>query len=193
MRDIAYQLVASTQIFKEPLYSPRMRELLDAAQAGGALAKEVCLALRFEKDFAYLCGLLHDMGEAIILSIVGNACRLRGVVPPKLDEIRGTIAQLHAKAGALVCTAWSLPSRIIDAVEHHHELDRADPASQMAAVVAVADLLLAHAGIGVPQCKVDPMREPLFYKLNLTPGAVRKLLETAEKMGSDMRLMEYEL
>jgi putative nucleotidyltransferase with HDIG domain len=187
VRDVAYHVVASTQVFKEPAYSPRMRELLDAAQAGGLLAKEVCLALRFEKDLAYLCGLLHDMGEAIILSIIGNACRLRGLAPPKLDQLRGTIAQLHATAGARVCSAWKLPPRIVDAVANHHQLDQADPSSQMAAVVAVADLLLAHAGIGVPRCAVDPMREPLFYRLNLTPQAVRALLDEAEKLGKEMQ------
>ena len=152
----------------------------------------MCLALKFEKELAYLCGLLHDMGEAIILSIIGTACRMRSTPPPPLDRLRNTISQLHARAGAVVCTAWKLPPRIIDAVEYHHQIDHADPSSQMAAVVAVADLLLSHAGIGVPQCKIDPAHEPLFYKLNLTPGAVRTLLEKAEKMGNDMRLMEYD-
>jgi len=181
VRDVAFRVVASTRVFKEPSYSPRMMALLDSAQAGGYFAKEVCQILRFETDLAYLCGLLHDMGEAIILSIIGTTCRMRGIDPPAIDKLTATIRQLHARVGALVCSAWKLPTRIVDAVAHHHDLDNADASSQMASVVAVADLLLAHAGIGVPKRTIDPMAEPLFYRLNLTPQSVLILLEKAER------------
>ncbi|MBN2803439.1 MAG: HDOD domain-containing protein [Deltaproteobacteria bacterium] len=72
VRDIAFEVVAQTTIFKVPGYMERMRELYDAARLSGHISKHICLELKFESEMAYLCGLLHDMGEAIILGIIGQ-------------------------------------------------------------------------------------------------------------------------
>ena len=57
----------------------------------------------------------------------------------------------------------------------------------MARVVAVADRLVEHAGIGVPRRLVAPMSEPLFYTLNLRTEHVQVLIGTAERMGAEHR------
>ncbi|MCP4676920.1 MAG: HDOD domain-containing protein [Deltaproteobacteria bacterium] len=180
VRDVAFHVVAQTRVFRVKGYTDRMRVLFEAAQASGIIARKICQILRFESELAYLCGLLHDMGEAIILGIVGEAYRKeKGKVPP-IERLAQPIAAYHAAAGARVCSLWGLPEMIVDAVTCHHRPEESTNSSQMATVVAVADILLKHAGIGVQQKIVDPLREPLFYKLNLTPDQVAELLEFAE-------------
>jgi hypothetical protein len=80
---------------------------------------------------------------------------------------------------------WGLPGRVCEAVMHHHKPENSTDGWQMALVVKVADLLLEHGGIGVPERKLDPMQEPLFYQLNLASGDVASLLEYAESVAQN--------
>ncbi len=185
VRDVAFQVVAKTRIFRVPGYTERMRELFDAAQAAGLVTRKLCRILRFESELAYLCGLLHDMGEAIILGIIGDNCRENKTTPPSLKALDDAIVTYHSAAGARVCSLWGLSETIADAVRCHHSPDRSENPSQMATVVAVADICLAHAGIGCETKRVDPLQEPLFYRLNLNPEQVEELLSFADAVGEN--------
>jgi HD-like signal output (HDOD) protein len=181
VRDVAFQVVAQTTIFKVPGYATRMRELYTAAQLAGSIAREICVRLRFESEMAYLCGLLHDMGEAIILGIVANHCKKvkRDLYSP--ESLQASVHVLHAQVGARICESWGLPGVLSDAVLYHHRAEQFEDTGNMSLVVAVTDILLRHIGAGVPKETVDPMAEPLFYRLNLTPDQVQSLLLFAEE------------
>lgn len=180
VRDVAYRVVAETRLFKVPGYAERMRELLDAAQLAGLMAKEVCLALRFESETAFLCGLLHDVGEAIALGVVAEEARSARREPPPLATVAPAIAEYHAQAGAHACRTWQLPESIARPILHHHRPEACQGHTQMATVLSVADRLLAHAGVGGEARPIDPMAEPLFYRLNLTPPQVAALVARVE-------------
>ncbi len=185
LRDIAFQIVAQTHIFRVPGYTDRMRELFDAAQATGLLAREICRLLRFESETAYLCGLLHDMGEAIILGIVGEPQRKKRAAVISIERLCTVLDDYHCQAGSRVCDLWGLSPIIADAVRHHHQPERSKDPSQMALVVAVADAMVAHAGIATEPKRIQPLDEPRFYQLNLSPDQVQHLLDYADQLADD--------
>jgi HD-like signal output (HDOD) protein len=182
VRNVAYEVVAQTSVFRVRGYDQQMRVRFEQGQAAGALARQICRLTQAESEMAYLCGLLHDMGEAIILGILGQEATARRESSPPLETVQPMVDEYHARVGAHVCRMWQLPSFISDAVlHHHHPLESTDP-SQMATVIAVANRLVSHAGIGMEADPVDPMQEPLFYRLNLTPNQVTELTDFADSL-----------
>ncbi|MBN2342680.1 MAG: HDOD domain-containing protein [Deltaproteobacteria bacterium] len=181
VRDVAFQVVAQTTIFKVSGYAARMRELYSAAQLAGVLAREICIRLKFESEMAYLCGLLHDMGEAIILGIIAGECKKERRELYSLENLQAAIDVLHSQVGARICESWGLPKVLADAILFHHRVNEYKDEMSMATVIAVTDVLLRHVGAGVPQKKADPMSDAIFYRLNLTPNQVTELIAFAEE------------
>jgi HD-like signal output (HDOD) protein len=180
VRDVAFQVVAKTTIFRVPGFQAPMRELLEAAQVSGLLAKKVCETLKFGTETAYLSGLLHDMGKAVILGILGSAIR---DAPPGSAEflaLEQTIEQRHAPIGAWVCEKWGLSPDMCETIKYHHRPEASTESWQPAFAVKVSDVLLGHIGIGAPQKRIDPISDPLFKQLNVAPKDVENLIEFAE-------------
>ena len=84
---------------------------------------------------AYLCGLLHDIGEARIYRILDGIPNIE--VAPEI--VSTLVARHHMRAGADVARAWNLPEDIVDACMHHHEDIEAAP-PQVRLVVAAEKL-----------------------------------------------------
>jgi len=159
LRDVAFRVVAQTQIFRVPAYAARMHELFETGLAAGVIAREVCKTLRFGSETAFLCGLLRDMGEAIVLGVVGTESRQRAEKPPSLAAMAPVIDRYHAAAGAQVCRLWKLPETITDSIRFHHQPERSTHPTQMAMVLAVTDVLLQHAGISAGSSRVLMARQ----------------------------------
>ncbi|MBN2803438.1 MAG: hypothetical protein JXR91_10110 [Deltaproteobacteria bacterium] len=52
----------------------------------------------------------------------------------------------------------------------------------MATVIALTDRLLRHIGAGVIKKELNPMEEPLFYRLNMRPDQVKNVITFAESL-----------
>jgi HD-like signal output (HDOD) protein/nitrogen-specific signal transduction histidine kinase len=100
------------------------------------------IATRLERaDFeeAYLAGLLHDVGQLLLLGGMGQ--RYGALLAWSADEEallsleRPELGTDHAAVGAWLIDRWRLPSFMADAVLFHHcqpaEIDAADPLSQI--------------------------------------------------------------
>jgi hypothetical protein len=92
------------------------------------------MGLRFEYD--YLCGLLHDIGEARIYRILANYKDT--IETPVLEDL---VKRHHRRAGAELAIAWGLPEPIIETCAHHDD----DPAkaSHLVKMVMMCDILVA--------------------------------------------------
>lgn len=97
---------------------------------------------------AFAAGLLHDIGELLLLQAEPTAyARLYPTFTGHLHQLRvekQTFGTDHALIGAEHLLEWRLPDRIADAVADHHDpFHLSDPTT---IVVAAADELLDDAG-----------------------------------------------
>jgi putative nucleotidyltransferase with HDIG domain len=73
---------------------------------------------RFDTEPAFMAGLLHDVGTAIGLQVLGD----RRLFDRRFayETVEASLLAAHERIGALVADAWDLPPEVCAAVGHHH-------------------------------------------------------------------------
>lgn len=132
---------------------------------------------------AYSAGLLHDLGQPLLLRFDPGRYRrlLREVTTPDSAEQceveRRLYGQDHAMVGALVLRSWGLPDELVDAVaNHHHTMTPDDPPTRQA--VALAESTAQY--LREPRALEPAEREDLEYRLaraGITQIGVDELVE----------------
>ena len=99
-----------------------------------------CKNILFED--AYLCGLLHDLGEGRIYRVLSE---LDGKHSPEL--VKTLVDKHHARAGAEVARTWGLPQAVVEACEAHHQAP--DSVPDRVRIIMIADCI-AEAAMAPP-------------------------------------------
>ena len=127
------------------------RHSLMVAELAQAIATETAQA---HPEEAYLAGLLHDVGELLLLGglqadygkLLGDAA---GAEMTLVALEQAALQTDHAAVGAWLVERWRLPSFMADALLfHHHSLEEvalADPLTRVLWAAHACDALAAHA------------------------------------------------
>ncbi len=109
-------------------------------------------ATRKESDFAFLCGLLHDLGKVVYFKKEPMHYSLlfaqeRNERDPDLSALEQEYYGIsHAPLGAALAERWGFPSALSAVVRKHHSA--ADPSVPIAAAVSIADNIARLSGVG---------------------------------------------
>jgi putative nucleotidyltransferase with HDIG domain len=111
----------------------------------------------FEKEQAYLCGLLHDIGELPLSILVLEEESKKRRLPPAdwLDNLaveREYFGMDHCKVGRWMAVAWNFMPSFVDVFEHHHSPERAEHDPYLVGMIAAADqfLMTMSANVTAP-------------------------------------------
>jgi diguanylate cyclase (GGDEF)-like protein/putative nucleotidyltransferase with HDIG domain len=115
-RDLLLQVVYERSNRELSRYQEEVARSFDHSVRTAIASRCVAREMRLAYDNAYLCGLLHDIGEARIYRILA---KLPGA-PPSGTFLRDLVMAHHARAGAEVALAWRLPRDIVEVCTHHH-------------------------------------------------------------------------
>lgn len=121
---IIMAVVSGTRLFRAGRFQPEA-SLLHAHSLGAAVVSQL-LARRsaLDEQDAFMAGLLHDMGEIVILQ---TAHELEDEQPtdqaPRRRFVLDLREPLHAGLSALTLQLWDFPPEMISAVLHHHAVD----------------------------------------------------------------------
>jgi putative nucleotidyltransferase with HDIG domain len=112
-------------------------------------AQDVARTVRLDVDAAYTAGLLHDIGQLLLVAFNPEAyarvLEARGARDTDIVPIeRELIGVDHAQVGGALARFWKLPEAVADAIAGHHVSYRNDPENELADVVHVAEVL-SHA------------------------------------------------
>jgi HD-like signal output (HDOD) protein len=135
-RDLLFQVVYASSTVGLPRYQDLVARSFRRSVLCGIAARLVSDTMRYRFEYDYLCGLLHDIGEARVYRILANFKESMDL--PDVEEL---VERYHRRAGAELAIAWGLPEPIIETCAHHH--DDPEKASRLVKMVMMADVLVA--------------------------------------------------
>lgn len=119
-----------------------------------------------EKESAFLAGLFHDIGRAIILQVCDKGCADVAPFDRNLGEERKLFGATHADAGAWLAEKFHLPENVVSAIRYHHEPEKCPaPVPALVPVTYLANL----AASGGPNSIVSPDHAGMTASLGITP------------------------
>lgn len=153
------EIVLSSKVvghFKKPQYGYRLAkgELWRHSMATALLAQRIGERLKYHDLPTLFTGaLLHDLGKLILSEYVSEDFeKIETLVKEHgmsfVEAERQVLGLDHALLGAAVARKWNLPEPITHAIAFHHNLEPAKKHRGIARLVALANLLVVHLGIG---------------------------------------------
>jgi putative nucleotidyltransferase with HDIG domain len=184
--EVVFEIALHMRVFRSAEYSGMMEQLRRHSTASGNLCRLIAARVGQDSEHAFLCGLLHDIGIAAILIVLGERRKSEAALEPAvLSEV---VWQIHEDVSGMLVRQWKLPDEVAEVVAHHHGRAAVTTAPLLSAVVAVADTLSTKFGfsmdLGAGVC--DGNEEEVFVaacaKLNLDVGALSNIEKEARQV-----------
>ncbi len=190
--DIVMMVVTSSTMFRIRGFDEHVTKVTSRFPATALAARLIASTLRVPMEAAFTAGLLHDIGDLILL----DRCVKTGKVRPEMVQepvfygvIMDALHANHAKVGAAVCTVWKLPSSTVEAAAHHHNY-KLGGHHFSANLVAAADTFADIMGIGVPNKRIYDPAEDVFKDLGLKDEQVKATLVQFGKLLPSVRIFK---
>jgi putative nucleotidyltransferase with HDIG domain len=180
---IVFLISCKSRMFKVGGFEAELKQLFQHAFATGLFAQEIARVRKLNIEEAFVSGLLHDIGRAVILQEVADCLRRfpnHGTidVPSLLDE-------RHAELSGKMTTTWQLPPRIVEAIRYHHHPENAPFYAPNAYLVQLADSFAHTLNSGEYEFEAadDALAtHPAVEQLHLTADDLATILKARAKI-----------
>jgi len=161
VRNIAYAAAVQSQVFNSSYFRREMAEVWRESVIVALFAQEIARLKRRNVESAYLCGLLHRVGYAVMLSRMGTAALENNLTLDAMTVMRYA-AEHEARVGARLAAAWQLPPAVTAAIAHWRNPPDAQQARVEVMEVALArqisdELRAPGAGGELPDSMLGPV------------------------------------
>ncbi|HVR61762.1 MAG TPA: HDOD domain-containing protein [Polyangia bacterium] len=181
LRDVVLMVVTNSTMFRVRGFEARVETARRGMLASAAAARQLAKALRVESEYGFLAGLLHNIGELVLLERSVH----EGIVTPQMMDdatdgamVRERIHFHHTRVGGALCRAWKLPAGVIEAAEFHHDPGAGGKKRFAAQLIAAADVIGEHC---MPTAQTpDPAAAPALQALNLSAEQSAAIVKTVK-------------
>ena len=165
-RDLVFQVVYASTVSGLKAFQQQVQASFERSVLCGVVCRVGAPLLRLNIADAYLCGLLHDIGESRVYRILSE-----GKLVPSLEEASALVDKYHPRAGAELAMRWALPDEIVQVCRRHAE--KGPPASDQLRLVRAADLLVRF--VQEPS-EVPELPEAELDELGVSPEQARAII-----------------
>jgi putative nucleotidyltransferase with HDIG domain len=138
LRRVAITIACQARVFRLRGWETEVDELFAHSLSTALYASEIAKLVRVGDEEAFLGGLLHDVGHAVVLQGLCEMEKTEGLALPRAAMKR--LAEMHhTRVGSRLVETWGLSPRLAEVIARHHEGVRKPSASL--AIVHLADTL----------------------------------------------------
>jgi len=186
LRDLTFSLSLHQRVFKAKRYAEMMEGNWTHSVATAIACSTVAESLKVEKESAFLCGLLHDIGCPVLLnSIIEIEETHLGGQEIGLDSVEVLVDDFHEMVGGYVASRWKLAPNTIEVIRNHHHPARSREHHTLTVVVYCGDKIAEHLGFDRRTKECDFTLDPFFNEMGLTDEArLGTILETTRNQTS---------
>jgi putative nucleotidyltransferase with HDIG domain len=148
LRNVVMATAAQSFVTRKSKVSERLwSHSLAAALASRLLAQRTRF---FDPEIAFLAGLLHDVGELVLLhgDPRGFEIMLEEAGTSWILNEKQTFGFDHCAVGTALLDHWNIDETISDAIIHHHERVQALNPGSLGQILAMADYVCFRANLG---------------------------------------------
>lgn len=139
---IVWEVATNLRIFRSKTYAAPMESVRRHSTACAYVSRLVAKVTAVPLEYAFLCGLLHDVGMAAALLVLSD--NTKNVVPE--DVLAVALRDTHAEASCVVARLWNLPVDVQLVLGNHHLVSVQGYVHPAAAVVAIAEEIAGEHG-----------------------------------------------
>jgi len=146
IRNLVLEMAFNMTVFRSPSYERPMEALRVHGLMVAYAARHVARQTAVDAEYAFLCGLLHDVGVNAALILLGSeppASR------PSIDQIWSSLPWIHEDASGQIVKLWKLPPEVQMVVGQHHRMHIGGHAHPAIAALRVAEGLTEELGLGL--------------------------------------------
>jgi HD-like signal output (HDOD) protein len=183
MTNIFLEVATHMRVFRAPGYEAPMDRLRRHSVATANVARIVCRYTSIFDEYAFLCGLFHDVGIAASMIILAD--RKREAPRPFAEEWRA-IRPIHAHAARALCQTWKLPPDVAFVTGHHHSFEIGSHVHPVAAAVAVAEFVAGKLGYGFEDEVANEIPIAAMRAIDLGENALAAIASEAKAKLGDL-------
>jgi HD-like signal output (HDOD) protein len=128
--------------------------------AASQVTREIAQATGFDAEEGALIGLLHDIGNVIVLRVVNEHQTASGH-QIDIEAFEYLCHECHQEFGELIADAWQLPAELRSLIrDHHREPAPDDPFAAQRNMIALSDMICSMIGYGPPAIYDLPSTKP---------------------------------
>ncbi len=178
--------VGMSEVYRAPGHEQTAREIWRHALATALYAKIVARACRENVEAAFLGGLLHSVGHAVVLRKAARRAKRKRIKVSR-EEILEVVGEQQKEVGLGLAETWDLPDVVKAAIQWVDQPEAATRHRSLVHTVALAARLSTEMLEGLP---VDEEAIfPLADELNLYPEDLDAVRESELTVQEAMKAM----
>jgi HD-like signal output (HDOD) protein len=187
LADLFLQVSTTAKVFRAPGFDATMHALRRHSIATAHVARLLCRYVPGFDEYAFMCGLLHDVGAAAGILALVDARKGKPRSATADAMVMRAVFEVHESCAEVLAKAWNLPGDVGLVLGHHHRLVIGGYVHPSAASICVADAVATELGFGageeIRQDEVLRARRALGLEngpYEVLKGAAAKLLAQIE-------------
>ncbi len=188
--ELVWRAALDIGVFRSPAHRRTMDNLRKHSTVTAYLARVAALFTPVPVEYAFLGGLVHDIGLAAALIVLAEQQN----APVLVDRDIRAVAAVHEELSALVAQLWNLPDDLQVALAQHHRLGQPGTVHPLAAVILLAEHLAVSLGAPHPLAAagwdlIDRQRLRLAHTaLELSPAQLQVVEAEARNVLADLKV-----